>query len=128
MAPALIRFKSQYPDVVIEMTLADRRVSQIEEGYDLVVRMGSAADSGLIFRKIATLPRMLVASPAFLKAHPGLKAPAELPRVPALAIRRDLIEWDLSHADGTKMSVRPKIDFAADRQSILVDAAIAHPA
>lgn len=44
-APALISFKTRFPDVVIDMTLADRRVSLIEEGYDLVVRMGSLADS-----------------------------------------------------------------------------------
>ena len=57
LAPALIRFKTRYPGVIIEMTLADRRVSLIEEGYDLVVRMGPVADFELMFRKIADLPR-----------------------------------------------------------------------
>jgi DNA-binding transcriptional LysR family regulator len=125
LAPALIRFKSRHPDVEIEMTLSDRRVSLIEEGYDLVVRMGPLADSGLMFRKIATLPRMLVASPRFLAAHPELTGPDDLNRVPALAIRRDQIQWDLSHRDGSKANVHPRIDFAANRQAILVDAAIA---
>lgn len=125
LAPILISFKERYPDVVIEMTLADRRVSLIEEGYDLVVRMGYVADSGLVFKKIASLPRTLVASTGFLAAHPEVKVPQDLNDVPALAIRRDLVEWNLRNRDGTAVSVSPRIGFAANRQTILIDAAIA---
>jgi DNA-binding transcriptional LysR family regulator len=123
LAPALIGFKTRYPDVTMEMTLADRRVSLIEEGYDLVVRMGPIADSELMFRKIADLPRALVASPAFLSRCSDLSTPQDLEALPALAIRRDLVEWDLRNAHGARATVRPKISFAANRQTILVDAA-----
>lgn len=125
LAPALIRFKSRYPGVTIEMSLADRIVSLIEEGYDLVVRMGPVADSGLMFRKIATLPRTLVASPAFLSGHSDLKEPQDLKGLPALAIRRDPVEWDLRNRDGVTIVAHPRVEFAANRQTILVDAAIA---
>ncbi|MBD9638911.1 LysR family transcriptional regulator [Ensifer sp. ENS07] len=125
LAPALIKFKAKYPDVVIDMTLTDRRVSLVEEGYDLVVRMGSLADSGLISKKIASLPRTLVASSTFLEAHPEIKGPQDLRNVPALAIRRDLVEWDLRDRDGVVTNVTPKIGFAANRQTILIDAAVA---
>lgn len=125
LAPALMRFKARYPDVVIEMTLADRRVSLIEEGYDLVVRMGAVADSGLAFKKIATVPRTLVASPGYLAAHCEIKEPDHLKDVPALAIRRDLVEWDLRRRDGLTATVTPRIGFAANRQTILIEAAIA---
>lgn len=125
LAPALIRFKARHPDVVIEMTLADRRVSLIEEGYDLVVRMGSVADSGLVFKKIANLPRTLVASPDYLAAHSDIKQPEDLKDVPALAIRRDLVEWNLRRSDGLTTTVTPRIGFAANRQTILIEAAIA---
>lgn len=125
LAPTLIRVKSRYPGVSIEMTLADRRVSLIEEGYDLVVRMGSVADSGLMFKKIASLPRTLVASPAFLAGNSALLAPQDLKGIPALAIRRDLVEWELSNRDGLKSTAYPRVEFAANRQTILVDAAIA---
>lgn len=125
LAPTLIDFKTRYPDVTIEMTLADRRVSLIEEGYDLVVRMGPVADSELMFKRIATLPRTLVASPAFLSGHPDLSAPGDVEMLPALAIRRDRIEWDLQNAQGVRETVRPRIGFAANRQTILVEAACA---
>jgi DNA-binding transcriptional LysR family regulator len=125
LAPALIGFKTKYPDVTIEITLADRRVSLIEEGYDLIVRMGPVADSELMFRKIADLPRALVASPAFLSEHPDLNSPQDLETLPALAIRRDLVEWDLKNGQGEQTTVRPRIGFAANRQTILADAACA---
>lgn len=125
LAPVLIRFGARHPDVTIEITLADRRVSLIEEGYDLVVRMGPVADSELIFRRIATLPRVLVASPGFLSAHPGLNEPQDVKEILALAIRRDLVEWDLRNNEGVTATVHPKIGFAVNRQTILVDAAIA---
>lgn len=96
-----------------------------EEGYDLVARIGPLAHSGLMFRRIATLPRMLAARPRFLAVQPERRVPGDLHRVPALAIRRDQIQWDLSHGDGSKANIHLRIDFAANRQAILVDAAIA---
>ena len=76
-----------------------------------------------MFRKIADLPRALVASPAFLAVHSDLSTPQDLEMLPALAIRRDLIEWDLKDVHGTRAIVRPRIGFAVNRQTILVDAA-----
>jgi DNA-binding transcriptional LysR family regulator len=125
LAPALIRFKTNHPDVIIDMTLADRRVSLIEEGYDLVVRMGVISDSALMFKSIGTLQRVLVASPQFLAGHPGLEKPDDLKSVPGLAIRRDLEEWRLRDEKGDTTSVHPRIGFAANRQAILIDATIA---
>lgn len=107
------------------MTLADRRVSLIEEGYDLVVRMGSLADSGLMSKKIASLPRTLVASPAFLAKHADIRGPEDLTNVPAVSIRRDTVEWDLRNPEGKTAKAHPKIGFAANRQTILIDAVLA---
>ena len=121
----LSKSKPNTPGVMIEMSLADRLVSLVEEGYDLVIRMGPIAVSDLMSRKIATLQRTLVASPRlYLAASSALKTPQDLKGVPALAIRRDLVEWDLSNRDGAKATAHPKVEFAANRQTILVDAAI----
>lgn len=125
LAPALIRIKKRYPKVIIEMTLADRRVSLVEEGYDLVVRMGSLMDMGLMSRKIATLQRTLVASPGFIAAHPTLNGPQDLKNLSALAIRPDLTEWELCNREGAKVIAIPRIEFVANRQTILINAAIA---
>lgn len=125
LAPALIRFKASHPDVLIDMTLADRRVSLIEEGYDLVIRMGSLTDSGLMSKKIASLPRTLVAGPKLLTDYPDINHPRDLSGIPAVAIRRDLVEWDLCSSDGRVEKAHPRIGFAANRQTILIDAILA---
>ena len=93
LARALIRFEERHKSVVVELTLDDRRVSLVEEGYDLVVRMGSLADSGLIARKIATLQRTVVASPGFLSAHPDIQTAEDLKGIWALVISREAIPW-----------------------------------
>lgn len=125
LAPALIHFKEKHPEVVIDMMLSDRNISLVEEGYDLVVRMGPAVDSGLLYRKISTLDRVLVASPGFLAKYPSLQVPHDLENLPALGIRRDLVKWDLKHFGGGQVSVHPKVVFAANRQLILAEAACA---
>jgi DNA-binding transcriptional LysR family regulator len=78
-----------------------------------------------VFKKIANLPRTLVASPDYLAAHSDIKQPDHLKDVPALAIRRDLVEWNLRCSDGLTTTVTPRIGFAANRQTILIEAAIA---
>ncbi len=48
LAPALPRFRSRYPKVVIDMRVADRYVDLIEEGFDISIRVGDPGDSRLI--------------------------------------------------------------------------------
>ncbi|CUX36036.1 Transcriptional regulator (fragment) [Agrobacterium deltaense RV3] len=76
-------------------------------------------------KKIASLPRTLVANPAFLASHPNINRPEDLANVPAVSIRRDLVEWDLRNAAGQTATAHPKIGFAANRQTILIDAVLA---
>jgi len=125
LAPALIRFKAKHPKVTLDLTLSDRRVSLIEEGFDLVVRMGELEDSGLVARRIARIPRMLVASPDFLARQDVIESPENLRKLPALAIRQDIGEWELRNTRDEVVRVRPSITFAANRQTILVEAAVA---
>jgi len=125
LAPVLIAFRKENPGVTLDIHLADRRVSLVEEGIDLVVRAGPFEDSFLRFRRLAPIPRRLVASPAFLGAHPPIKAPADLAVLPGLGIRRDLVEWRLERAGTPTHPVRPEVAFVANSQSVLRDAAVA---
>lgn len=43
-------FFNQYPEISIELTLTNRYVDLIDEGYDAVFRVGELADSGLMAR------------------------------------------------------------------------------
>jgi DNA-binding transcriptional LysR family regulator len=66
LEPVVGRFLPLHPGLKLEMSLADRHVDLIREGYDIAIRAGQAADSDLSARHLAELPLVLVASPAYL--------------------------------------------------------------
>ena len=53
LAKPLAAFAACYPDVIVDVDFDDKRVHLIEEGYDLVVRIGVLEDSGLIAKRIS---------------------------------------------------------------------------
>lgn len=71
-------FLAKYPEVVLDITLADRVVDLVEEGYDLAVRIARLANSSLVSRKLASTRMILCASPAYLKKHGKPRHPADL--------------------------------------------------
>ncbi|MEN4918415.1 LysR family transcriptional regulator [Achromobacter spanius] len=69
MASIVSRFLPAHPALKLEMSLADRHVDLIREGFDLAIRAGRVADSELNARQLAQLPLVLAASPAYLERH-----------------------------------------------------------
>ncbi len=78
MMPALGRYREQAPQVTLDITLTDRTVDIVEEGFDAAFRIGTPPDGRLIARKLAPYRMMICASPEYL-ARMGTPAhPAEL--------------------------------------------------
>ncbi|SEO55892.1 LysR family transcriptional regulator [Aquisalimonas asiatica] len=69
-----------YPEVRLDISLHDRRVALVEEGYDLVIRIGALQDSSLVARWIGSSRMILCASPAYLRGAPPLDTPGDLAR------------------------------------------------
>jgi LysR family transcriptional regulator for bpeEF and oprC len=80
VVPRLREFFARYPEVAVELVVADRLLNLVEEGIDVGVHNGELSDSSLIARKIAQTPVVTVATPAYLAAHGEPRAPAELER------------------------------------------------
>jgi DNA-binding transcriptional LysR family regulator len=78
LAPLWPDFMSKYPDVELDITLADRMVDLVEEGYDIAVRIARLPNSSLISRRLASTRPVLCASPAYLKKHGKPMHPSEL--------------------------------------------------
>ena len=75
LAPALPDFLARHPAVSLDLTLNDRMVDLVDEGYDLAIRITRLADSSLIARKLAPGRRVMVAAPVYLERR---GAPATL--------------------------------------------------
>ncbi len=70
LAPALIDFSSRYPQVQIELTLSDRLIDPIEEGFDVTVRISAPPQSAsLIVHPVAPVQRVICAAPSYLGSH-----------------------------------------------------------
>ncbi|MDA5557814.1 LysR family transcriptional regulator [Shimia sp. MMG029] len=66
LAPSLAAFASQHPEVELDLKLSDRRVSIVDEGLDLAVRIGPMRDSSLMVRQLGPMPLVICAAPAYL--------------------------------------------------------------
>jgi DNA-binding transcriptional LysR family regulator len=69
LEPAVAAFLNVYPGVSARLSLDDRFVELVAEGFDMAVRIGALPDSTLIARKLAETALMLVASPDYLARH-----------------------------------------------------------
>ncbi|WP_088708051.1 LysR family transcriptional regulator [Noviherbaspirillum denitrificans] len=67
LAPLVARFAELYPGISFEFDLTPRRVDLVSEPIDVAIRIGELPDSGLIARQVASLPRHLYATPAYLE-------------------------------------------------------------
>ena len=108
LAPLWPDFMTKYPDVELDITLADRIVDLVEEGYDLAVRI-ARQNSSLVSRKLASTRMVLCASPGYLKQHGSPKHPSELIKhaVLSYSLLATGDQWDFEGPAG-KVSVTVK--------------------
>ena len=69
LAPLWGEFMARHPKVTLDVTLADRIVDLVEEGYDLAVRIARLPSSTLVSRKLTSTRTILCASPRYLREH-----------------------------------------------------------
>lgn len=78
VAPIIRDYLSAHPSVTARTLFVDRVVNLIEEGLDVAVRIGELPDSSLKARRVGSLRRVTVASPAYLKQNQPPKNPKAL--------------------------------------------------
>lgn len=125
---ALTRFRELHPHITAEMHLINRPTKFIEEGFDCGFLVGEPMDKSLIMRKIATLPRLLVATPSFLDRYGTPSEPADLLKMPWLGVLQPHFdarsEFTLQHDDGSTFDLRFKPGLLLDSVTALREAAL----
>ena len=66
LAPAIADYLSIYPDVSVELALSDTVEDVVASRFDLALRIGEPADSGLVARRIGLYQMIICAAPAYL--------------------------------------------------------------
>jgi DNA-binding transcriptional LysR family regulator len=78
VAPAIAAFLAEHRDVRFDVSLSDRIVDLVEEGFDLAIRIGAPAADNLVARKLGETRLVPCASPDYLAEHGAPKAPEDL--------------------------------------------------
>lgn len=78
LAELVAGFCDDHPGVTLEVSLNDRRVDLIAEGFDLAVRVGELPASTMIARLVGSYRMVLVAAPGYLQRHGTPLSPASL--------------------------------------------------
>ena len=102
LAPLIARYNKRFPDVMIDLVLAQRVPDIIEEGFDVAVVVArELADSALVSQRIGSLYTILCASPAYLARHQTPISVADLNHHTCLQLVLPDVPMGQWHFDGT---------------------------
>ncbi len=125
LAPALPGFLARYPQISIDLQLADRFVNLVEEGVDAAVRIGGLVDSSLVARRVGEFRRVVCASPGYFKREGMPRVPADLSRYGCL-VYSSLVDADRWRflVDGREVAVPVTARLRSNNQDVLLRAAL----
>lgn len=78
LGPLLPRFHARHPKIELQLVLSDQQEDPVRGGFDVTLRIAHLPDSSLIARTLAPAPRVLVASPGYLRRAGTPSAPEDL--------------------------------------------------
>lgn len=120
------RFARSHPHVSLDVSLNDRFIDPVNDGYDVVVRIGSLADSSLMTRRLASCPFMLCASADYIARRGLPETPGDLAAHDVLAYsgNRAAHEWRYKDATGQVGRVSLSGSLQSDSGDMLCRAAL----
>jgi len=125
LAPLVAGFATLHSALRISLILEDRETDLFDEAADLAIRIGYPADSSMIVRTIAPIPRYACASPEYLKRRGRPESPEDLLHHDCL--HYNLIpereEWTFLGKDG-EQTLAIKGNFCSNNGDVLAEAAM----
>ncbi|WP_244814270.1 LysR family transcriptional regulator [Caballeronia sp. Lep1P3] len=108
LTPLIDGFRKLYPKVNVRLTLAERHVDLVEDGYDVgIVTAFMVSSTALVERPIGVNALIPVATPAFVAEHGMPAAPADLQQMPAVGLPNEIrsSSWHFRHRLGSSEQV-----------------------
>ena len=126
LGKAIADFTAQYPELQVQLTLEDRFIDPIAEGYDLTIRIArSVKSANLVNRTIAPVPRVLCAAPNYLTKHGTPTHPEQLSQHSCLHYGQIVTgnQWQLTKGDREYRLTVTGV-FCSNNGEVLKDAAV----
>ncbi len=126
MIRVINEFLLEYPKVSIDAELSTRESRLVEEGLDLVIRIGQPEDSSLIARHLFSVSRGLYASQAYLENNPHPTEPSQLEKHACISLGTpQMSPWWKLEKEGQVYKHKPTGPFKINNLSCSMDAALA---
>jgi DNA-binding transcriptional LysR family regulator len=110
VAPILPEFLRAYPQVPVDLHLANAFVDLVGQGFDAALRIAMLPDSALSARKLCPISRFIVASPHYIKQYGTPSRPRDLIRNRCVGYAfhsREGDLWRFVNDAGTEETVAP---------------------
>lgn len=122
---AIAEYLRCHPGVEVEVTLNERAVDLVEEGFDLSIRVARQVDPGLVARRLTGARTVACASPGYLKKHGIPRSPEQLAGHNCMTYLHTnwRNEWRFRRA-GVERKVRISGNLRGNNGNILVNAAV----
>lgn len=122
------RLLTTYKDLSLDVVLSDEFVDIVNDGFDMALRIsGPPSDVSTIWRKIAIVPRLVVASPAYIRDYGDVANPAQLKHHKGLAYSHFASSHNFqmtSKSDGAQSIEWVGHQFECNNGDLLVDLAL----
>jgi DNA-binding transcriptional LysR family regulator len=127
MAPAVASFVARYPQVRFDVTVAERIVDLVDEGFDLAIRIGRVGSDQLVARKLGETVLVIGAAPSYLARRGTPTQPEDLAAHDTLtyAYAPSARVWQLFDRAGVMHEVRAGGSLHANNGDMLIAAAAA---
>jgi DNA-binding transcriptional LysR family regulator len=127
LAPFITQYLAQYPETQVELTLSDRLVDPVEEGYEVILRIGELTDSQMIAYPLRPYRLIACASPGYLAQRGIPLTPAELAQHSCLVYGiwspQAPCRWQFSK-DGKTQEIQPEGRLRSNDWRALLHAAV----
>jgi DNA-binding transcriptional LysR family regulator len=128
LVPELTAFLTHYPELRIELTLADKVTHLIEEGHDAAIRIGHLPDSALLARTLAPYRMVTCGAPDYLARRGTPATPEDLRHHECMdyqfAQHPASRLWRFASGAGT-VEVEPRARLVVNDGRALIEAALA---
>ena len=124
--PRLAPFVEHHPNLHIELQLGDQRQDLIRDAVDVAIRLGRLPNSTATAKLIATIPRVVVASPAYIARHGEPGEPEDLGRHRIVGGTASAVPnaWRFQR-EGKELAIKLELHFSTDENEGAIAAAVA---
>jgi DNA-binding transcriptional LysR family regulator len=124
--PAMVKFKARYPEIILDIELADQVLNLASHEVDLAIRATAVLPERSVAKKLSDNQFILVASPRYIARHGRPEKLAELEHHQTMLYRHPngLLHWQAKTANGWK-EIHPPQSYISNQGEALVEQALA---